>query len=477
MTGRILIVDSVPTNRIVLRVKLATAYYEVAQAGSGDSALGSLRRTRPDLVIAAGNLPDMSAQTFCASLREHPLGARVPIIVVLNTDDPDDRLASLAAGADDVLARPLDELVLLARLRSLLRARDAEAELALRDDTRRALGLGEQPADFVAPARVMLVPARADAMPAALPDQLRAALPHRVELVHPDDALRDRDPPADVIVLLEAPDAASDALSLLPQLRSATRSRHAAIIYVARPHQRAQAAAALDMGASDLLSAGPEAQELALRITKQAARKQTADRLRANMRDGLRAALIDPLTGLYNRRYVMPHLDRVAERAMRRDRSFALLMLDLDHFKTVNDTLGHPAGDAVLIDLADRLRDNMRAADLVARFGGEEFLIVMPDTTADEALRTGERLGRIIAAAPVVLNDGQRITVTASIGIALGLPGTTMSAHSLIDGADRALYRAKELGRNRVEMAGPPHLLAGPPDALPAPAEAKRALR
>jgi two-component system cell cycle response regulator len=467
MTGRILIVDSVPTNRIVLRVKLATAYYEVAQAGSGEQALASLRRTRPDLVIAADNLPDMSAQTFCARLGDHPLGRRVPVIAIHNHDDPDDRLASLAAGADDVLARPVDELVLLARLRSLLRARDAEAELALRDDTRRALGLGEAPLDFVQQARVLLVAAQGAAMPEDLPETLRAALPHRFERAHPDDALRDRDPPADVIVLVEGAGATSEALALLPQLRSATRSRHAAIIYVARPHQRAQAAAALDMGASDLLSAGPDAQELALRIRKQAARKQTADRLRANMRDGLRAAVIDPLTGLYNRRYALPHLDRVAERAARRDRAFALMMLDLDHFKQVNDTLGHRAGDAVLIEIADRLRDNLRAADLVARYGGEEFLIVMPDTDADAARRTGNRLGRIIARTPVLLEDGSAVSVTASIGAAIGQPGTTMSAQNLIDGADRALYRAKELGRDRLEMAEAPRALPQAPAPLP----------
>lgn len=456
MTRRVLIVDSVPTNRIVLRVKLATAYYEVAQAGSGAAALAAVERTRPDIVIAAADLPDMTGQGFCAALRALPDGGATPVVLVLSEDRPDQRLAALASGADDVLARPLDDLVLLARLRSLLRARDAEAELELRDDTRRALGLSEAAAEFTAPARIALLSPRIDASVRALAAQLSRSLPDHVTLMAPDEALRDSTTPPDVVAILETSVSQGAGLTVLAQLRAQKLTRHTALIYVAHPHQRREAAAALDMGANDLIAIGPEPEELALRIRKQVARKRIADRLRADMRDGLRAAVTDPLTGLYNRRYALPHLARVAERAAHYGKPFAVVMADLDHFKRINDTFGHPVGDEVLIALTQRMRDSLRASDLLARFGGEEFLVILPDADADLARQTAERLCRSMAQTPIRLPDGTQIPVTLSLGVAVHPPEGHMAPQALIDRADRALYAAKERGRNMVVMADLP---------------------
>ncbi len=454
MSGRILIVDAVPTNRIVLRVKLAAAFYDVMQASTGREALRMIRQNRPDVVIASAVLPDMPGQRFCEAVRRDGGGAQLPVILIHNTSDPAERLASLAAGADDVLPRPVDELVMLARLRSLLRARDAEAELQLRDDTRRALGLAEAPAIFQAPARVALIPAGAGWTTAkTLLEDLKKQLSDRVELLSPDVALRDRTLNPDVVVLIEAQNTQGEGLSLLPLLRAHSGTRHAALIYIAHPDQRREAASALDMGASDLLAAGPDAAELALRIQKQVARKRMSDRLRANMRDGLRAAVIDPLTGLYNRRYALPHMGRMAEHAEKQLRPYGLLLADLDHFKLVNDRYGHAAGDAVLKQLALRLRDNLRAADLVARYGGEEFLVVMPDTGPAAAHRTAARLVKLMKEQPISLPDGQEVEITLSIGVAIGQPRDGLTPEDLIDRADRALYAAKNKGRNTVVLA------------------------
>lgn len=453
MTGRILVVDAVPTNRIILRVKLAAAYYDVVQADCGETALAMTDKAAPDLVITASDLPDMSGRALCARLHEETGGVRIPVIVVHGDDAPCERLASLAAGADDVLSRPIDDMVLLARLRSLLRARDAEAELQLRDDTRRALGLAEHSAEFVAPGLVRLVAAPRLAETRALLEGLKARIGDKVELTDPEDALRETERAPDVVIVAEPPGSVGEGLTLLPQLRASRHTRHSALIYIAQPHQRREAASALDMGANDLLSSGQDLDELAIRLKKQIERKRTNDRLRANMRDGLRAAVCDPLTGLYNRRYAVPHISRLADRAHQQMRPYALLLADLDFFKQVNDDHGHAAGDAVLVTLAQRLKDNLRAADLISRWGGEEFLVAMPDSDRIAAKRTAERLCRIMARQPVTLPGGTRLTITLSIGVAIGKPDADLSPLDLVEQADQALYAAKNKGRNTVVMA------------------------
>ncbi|MFW2544653.1 diguanylate cyclase [Primorskyibacter sp. 2E107] len=453
MTGRILVVDAVPTNRIILRVKLSAAFYEVSQAASGQAALKMFRKARPDVVIAAASLPDMSGRALIEKIRTLAGDMRLPVVLMHDSNDVNERLMSLAAGADDVLSKPLDELVMLARLRSLLRARDAEAELQLRDDTRRALGLREQASEFETPGLVRMISAGTGTALRRLQVELHHRMRDTIELCPMDEAQKIMGPVPDVFVIVEGETGEGEGLKLLPQIRSNRTLRHSALIYVAQPEQRKEAAAALDMGANDLLATGPDPEELSLRLKKQIARKRTNDRLRANMQDGLRAAVCDPLTGLYNRRYAMPHLQRLAERADTQGRDYGLLLLDLDHFKMVNDTFGHAAGDAVLQEVSKRLLDNLRAADLVARYGGEEFLVAMPDTSREQAQRTAERLCRVMADRPIILPTGETLTVTLSIGVAIGRSGHGDEPMQLIEGADQALYAAKNKGRNTLVMA------------------------
>ncbi len=163
--------------------------------------------------------------------------------------------------------------------------------------------------------------------------------------------------------------------------------------------------------------------------------------------------MTDPLTGLHNRRYALPHLARIAERAQTAGRQFAVMVLDLDRFKSINDTWGHGAGDAVLIEVAERLKSNLRAVDLIARIGGEEFLIALPDTTLEAAQATAERLRRVVGDRPVPLPNGNgSIPVTLSIGLALGADPAAGSVEDLIGLADRALLGSKADGRNQVKV-------------------------
>jgi len=179
----------------------------------------------------------------------------------------------------------------------------------------------------------------------------------------------------------------------------------------------------------------------------------------------LKAAVSDPLTGLYNRRYAMPQLARVAEHAGATGRSFAVMVADLDHFKRINDVYGHASGDAVLVEAARRLRENLRGVDLLARIGGEEFLIVMPATPFSEARTTASRLCRKIGCEGFkVPGSKDLIDVTVSIGVTMGgihksgPAADRISAdnpNALLDAADKALYEAKMHGRNQVNLVRP----------------------
>lgn len=461
MSGRILIVDDLATNRIILKVKLNAAHHETMQASDGASALDMARREQPILILLDLMLPDVSGIEVCRRLRADPTTAHIPVVIITASGDRDSRLRALAAGADEFLTKPLNEVILLARIRSLLRAYEAEAEMRMRSETWGEMDMAEPSTVFEMPGRVGLVAAEP-----AIAIGWRAALaPHmkeRVSVLSPSVALQDSSDGAVPDLYLIAADLGRDGsgLRLVADLRSRPRSRYSAISLVMPQAAPEIAAMALDVGANDLLTLPLDPEETALRIALHIQRKRRADHLRSAVSQGLRLAVTDPLTGLHNRRYALAHLDRIAARARDTGRRFAVMVLDLDRFKTVNDTWGHGAGDTVLETVAARLRDNLRPSDLVARIGGEEFLVALPDATLGTARITAERLCRVISDEPVTLPDGRgSVQVTISVGLALGpdlspdLPDATATARSALARADAALLVAKTDGRNQVTIA------------------------
>ncbi|KAB2884056.1 MAG: diguanylate cyclase [Albidovulum sp.] len=452
MAGKILIVDDVATNRIVLKVKLAAAYYETVQAASGAEALGLARSLRPDLVLLDVELPDMDGITVCEALKADPATRDIPVVMITAFRDSARKMDALKAGAEEVFWKPIDELVLLARLRSLLRARETAEQLGLRDSTYRELGFAEAAQEFAGQALVGLVAGRAETA-LAWKRELQGHLGDRILVLDRETALGTfaGGKVPDVFVVAADLGRAGEGLRLMSELRSRAATRYSSVCVMLPAQGREVAAVALDLGAADLIEENADPAEMALRITTQIARKRQSDRLRASVADGLRLAMMDPLTGLHNRRYALPHLARIAERAEATGRQFAVMVLDLDRFKAINDTLGHAAGDAVLVEVADRLRSNLRAVDLIARIGGEEFLVALPDTTLDAARATAERLRRVVGERPVRLKDGSGVAVTTSIGLALGGRGAR-GLEDLIGLADTALLDAKAEGRNQVTI-------------------------
>jgi two-component system cell cycle response regulator len=459
MPNPILIVDDMAVNRLILKVRLESAFHRTIQAADGTEAVEIARRERPKLILLDLNLPDISGVEVCRQLRADLQTRHIPIIIVTSSGDRVSRLRALEAGADDFLTKPLDETILLARIRSLMRAHETAEELRLRAETFRDLGFDEGETEFTRPGLVGLVSSEASTLE-HWRETLGAHLNARIALFAPSETLAMIEgftPLPDLFVVDATREKPRSAMGLVADLRSRSASRHTAISVVLRRPDADTAAMALDLGANDLLIDPLDPEETALRIQMSLVRKARVDRLRRQLSDGLQMAVTDPLTGLYNRRYALHHLDRIVTNARGSGNSYAVMVLDIDRFKSVNDTYGHAAGDAVITAVATRLRESLRPSDLIARIGGEEFLVVLPDVDELHARRTAERLRRSVEATEVEI-DALSIKVTISVGLALaGLPGEAegkiVDAARIMALADEALLSSKAEGRNQVTVS------------------------
>ena len=241
-----------------------------------------------------------------------------------------------------------------------------------------------------------------------------------------------------------------DGLRLCSQLRSLERTRNVPILAVAEADNNQRLVRGLEIGVNDYLIRPVDRNEMLARVRTQIKKKRYTERLRDNVQASIEMAITDALTSLFNRRYMETHLSALVEQAAARGKPIAVLILDIDYFKSVNDGYGHDAGDDVLREFALRIRKSIRNIDLACRYGGEEFVIVMPETDMGVATMVAERLRRTIASEPFSIQQGaKQLPVTLSIGIAaLGDAGD--NAATMLKRADTALYRAKRDGRNRV---------------------------
>ena len=456
--GKILVVDDVSTNRIIFKVKLTAAGYRMVMAGDGAACLDLARSEAPDMILLDLWLRDMSGLDLLTRLKADPRTRRIPVVMFSAEQDACLRMAALQAGAEDFLSRPIDDQTLFARLRSILRAREVVGGLATPEDGLELFNLAEPAARFELPGQVALVMGRAD-QGMHLRKLLSGENLDRFNLLGIDEVFADSaDRPAPDVYLIDA-DAGGPGggLRLMSELLSRSATRHAAFCIYNQNSPSLVAATAFDLGANEVVDAQISPSELAVRLHALVCRKREVDRRLASVQDGLRLAVIDPLTGLHNRRFGMAQLTAIASRAWQDGQGFAVMLADLDRFKRVNDQWGHAAGDAVLVEVAARLAANLRASDLLARIGGEEFLIALPATTLAAAEVAAQRLCRAIQVEPVVLADGTRIAATISIGVTV-CNGRTPDwgpdgIASLIERADRALMASKSGGRNQVTIA------------------------
>ncbi|MGB6172627.1 MAG: PleD family two-component system response regulator [Xanthobacteraceae bacterium] len=452
MTARVLVVDDIPANVKLLEARLSAEYFDVVTAMSGRDALAICERAECDLVLLDVMMPDMDGFEVCRRIKSNPATHHIPVIMVTALDQPSDKVRGLEAGADDFLPKPISELALIARVRSLARLKMVTDELRMRVLTSHEIGIEsperEAVADTGRDGRVLIV----DDRPASY-ERIAATLSkeHAVEVeVDPNQALfHAADGNYDLLIVSLGLEH-FDALRLCSQIRSLDRTRNLPILAITEPDNTARMLRGLEIGVNDFLIRPIDKNELLARTRSQVRKRRYTERLRDNVQMSIEMAITDALTGLFNRRYMESHLGTLIEQAAARGKPLSALVVDIDYFKAINDSHGHDAGDDVLRDFALRIKRSIRGIDLACRYGGEEFVIIMPETDMAVAAMVAERLRRRIAAEPFAIAQGSRqIPVTISIGIA-GLRGKDDTAPALLKRADQALYRAKRDGRNRV---------------------------
>lgn len=452
MTARVLVVDDVPANVKLLEARLSAEYFDVTTAYSGAEALAICERAECDIVLLDVMMPDMDGFEVCRRLKTSPLTHHIPVVMVTALDQPSDRVTGLDAGADDFLTKPVSDVALIARVRSLTRLKMMTDELRMRAVTSREIGIQSPELEAIAETgrggRILLV------------DDRRASYERLAAMIASDNTVAIESDPNGALfraaegnyelLIVSLGLQNFDGLRLCSQLRSLERTRNLPILAIADGDDQARLTRGLEIGINDYLVRPVDKNELQARVRTQIRKKRYTERLRDNVQFSIEAAITDALTGLHNRRYMETHLAALVDQAAARGKPLSVLVLDIDFFKAINDTHGHDAGDDVLREFAIRVRKSIRGIDLACRYGGEEFVIVMPETDMAVAGTVAERLRRRIATEPFPIDRGQRqIDVTISIGLA-GLEGADDTAANILKRADQALYRAKRDGRNRV---------------------------
>ena len=454
MTARVLVVDDLEPNVKLLEAKLRAEYFEVTGTLSGQEAIAIAREEQPDIILLDVMMPGMDGFETCRQLKADHHTCHIPVVMVTALDQQEDRIAGLEAGADDFLSKPVEDVALFARVRSLTRLKMMTDELRLSHATGTELGIltNAKLAEFDNWESNILVIDDAD----TADESLCASLAGHYNVTHESDIKeafsRLRHEKIDLIIVNMSLES-YDPLRLCSTIRTLNETRLTPLLAMVRQGDTRKLVRSLDVGVNDYLTRPIDRGEMAARVRTQLRRKHYIDQLRTSFQVGLELAVTDQLTGLYNRRYLANHIAAHLEEAEASNHPASVLVMDVDHFKKINDTLGHDAGDLVLKELARRIVNSVRGIDIACRYGGEEFVVLMPNTEGSLAQMIAERLREDIEGNPIVVDEtgGETVNVTVSIGVATTQPED--GPQQILKRADDALYQAKDQGRNQVVFA------------------------
>lgn len=454
MTARILVVDDIEANVKLLEAKLNKEYYEVVTARSGPEALSILDQSPIDVVLLDVMMPDMDGFEVCTRIKNNPKHAFIPIIMVTALSDVSDRVQGLKVGAEDFLTKPINDMSLFARIRSVLRLKLLNDELRARDRTETELGLQDQETflNFITTDEANIILIDDDLAECHRISNNLSNLNHKVletlDYKNIIELIKEKQPD---LIIVSAQLSDMDGLRICSQIKSTIELRNLPILILVEESEHDLLIKALDLGVNDYIISPFDENELVARVSTQIRRKRYQDALKTNFKKSITLAVTDSLTGLYNRRYFDAHYLNLLKKCEQEARPMSLVMIDIDHFKNINDTYGHQAGDEVLKQVAKLISEGIRLSDLAARYGGEEFVVILYNTPIHNAALVGERLRASVDSSDFEL-PGESQVKSIKVTISLGICAVNLVKESLnmVEIADKALYQAKESGRNKV---------------------------
>lgn len=418
----VLIVDDAPANLGMLRKILTQQGYQTYVASSGERALTLARRMHPDLILLDVVMPGLDGLETCRQLKSNPLTQRIPVIFMSARNDAEDVVEGLDIGAVDYIGKPLRMAEVCARVRAQLQIRSRSENHEEQAERLRTIvnNMAEGLLIIETDSRIQFTNPACDKYLGYIEGEL--ASKSLAELLHPQVAAEYQE--------------YFDRYAAAPDTAHSHGTREVII------RHRNGSSVCMDLTLTPMYLRQPLFIGLLHDITHH---KQSEDALQ-------RAAMVDPLTKIANRRHFDNFLEKEWQRAMRSGQPLSLVLLDVDHFKLYNDNLGHAAGDACLIQVAQAIADHaLRPTDLAARYGGEEFVLLFAETGAEAAMQLAEAIRAHIEGLRLVHPRSTTSPwITVSIGVSTIHPQQLDNTESLFVAADRAMYAAKEGGRNQI---------------------------
>lgn len=452
MTANVLVVDDLEPNVKLLEAKLLSEYYTVFTANNGFKALEILAKNKIDVILLDVMMPEMDGFETCRRIKANPETTHIPVVMVTALSDIEDRVKGLEAGADEFLTKPVNDTALFARVKSLSRMKLVIDELKLRNQTSAELGATViELRDNFTDSKILLV--NDDIIQAKNLSKMIIKISPQITVISD---------PAEIDTLSYVPDAiiiscqleVGDPLRISVMLRSKEVFRHTVLMLLAEEENMPMVIKGMDLGINDYFIYPVEENELLARLKTQLRRKQYQDNLRTDLEQSVTLSTKDGLTGVFNRRYFDIHIQQMMKTSEESNRPLCLMMFDIDHFKMVNDTYGHQAGDEILKTFTATLKNIFRVTDLIARYGGEEFSVLLSSTTLEDARLIAERVRAAIEALEFKIStQAEPIKKTTSIGLTEYRWQEPVT--EFIGRADKALYEAKDTGRNKVVSVSP----------------------
>lgn len=455
----VLVVDDEPKNVKLLRAKLAGQPYTIKAAYNGVDALKMVAQHAPDLILLDVMMPGLDGYEVTRRLKADEQTRTIPIIMITALNGHEDKEKGMALGAQEFLTKPVNTAELRARIGSMLRLKQFKEQLESRNASKARFGRPETACEArdreqgAAPvSHILLVDD--DERDVKLLEPTLLNTPCNLTVAKSaEEALEVVSSGRRVdLILLDVLLPGMSGFDLCRRLKENPDHHDIQVVLITCLDDLDSRIKGVELGADDFLVKPVDFRELAARVKVLLEKKHYIDKLRSDYAEALNSAINDGLTGLYNRTYFMRFLEQEILRSNRQGYPIGLLMIDLDDFKKVNDTLGHLEGDRILRETAKILRHGVREIDLPARYGGEEFAVVYPYADPrglhKAALRLLSTFGtHRFFSEPIV--GLERLTV--SMGLAF-YPQNAATAEELLTAADTALYKAKQSGKNRLRV-------------------------